>query len=141
MAITYDQFKIVVRDSVARKRLGLDLSDEDAQVLSQNEAQAIAYFETWHQYEAIVRADAAGRFHSPAIAGFIFSLCSLCFVYAPFWFPGLLGFVGICFSGFSLAPIRAENKRGHGLAVAGTVLGAIGIAVALVFAIIRPFGY
>lgn len=136
MAISYDQFKIVIQDAAARARLGISLSDVEADNLSTNEAQSIAYYETWNQPAAVQQASLEGKFYGQAIAGFVVSLAGFLVFYAS-WAPFGFGFIGLCLAGFSLTPIRVGKRRGRGLAIAGVVLGIVDIAFSILQSIIR----
>jgi hypothetical protein len=137
VTITYEQFKIVVQDPDARAAVGLHLTDGQALDLQDNEAQSIAYFATWRQ--VATQSAASGElhpFHGPAIAGFVIGVCAY-FVFPVIWLSFLLAFVGLCFSAFSLKPIRIGAKRGRAFAIAGLVLSIVAIALGVLNVIAR----
>lgn len=73
----------------------------------------------------------ASKTSGMAVAGFVLALVGLlpCFW---FWFqiPGLLGLI---FSIVGLKATSAQAKKGRGLAIAGTVVSSIAIAIAVLF--------
>jgi ABC-type cobalamin transport system permease subunit len=69
-----------------------------------------------------------------AIAGFVLSLIGL-FPGFWFWILQIPAYLGTIFSIVGLKATRARRKRGRGLAIAGLVIGLIGIVAAALFTI------
>lgn len=57
-----------------------------------------------------------------AVAGFVISLVSLLI---NFW--GIVGLLGTIFSAIALNEINKHNEKGKGMAIAGLIIGIIGI--------------
>lgn len=136
MAISFEQFKIVLADEEARQQLRLNLTSEQADVLQSNEARAIAFYETWLQSDdaaapLLQGPVAVAPFSGAAIIGFILSLLAVLSVgAAPSVASGGYGaaLISLIVSGVAITATRHGEKRGNGLAIAGVVLACLAIA-------------
>jgi hypothetical protein len=67
-----------------------------------------------------------------AIAGFVLSLVGL-FPGFWFWWLQIPGYLGTIFSIIGLKATKVARKRGRGFAIAGLVIGLVGVAAAGLF--------
>lgn len=78
------------------------------------------------KHNAVTDSPAAGTTNGLAISGFIIGLVSLFIAGIP------LGIVAIIFSAIALGQIPKKGQKGRGFAIAGLILGIIGIVGALI---------
>ncbi len=122
--LSYDQFKTVLPDASARQSLGIQLDDARARDLLANEAQAIAFYETW-----IREKPDTERWSGLAIAGFILSIVGVILTANP-------NSTGVATTTVVLALIFSHigavtKKRGVVLAVFGLAIGYLGLLVCI----------
>jgi hypothetical protein len=152
MAITFDQFKIVLADSEARAQLGLDLSSDEVQVLQSNEARAISFFETWHQTAGQPITASSSAVYVPvarlvplsgmAVTGFVFSLVAILAavsgtggISAGGFYAAIAGGISLLFAILSRPRIRIGETRGAGLATAAIIIASLAILSGVVSAV------
>lgn len=78
------------------------------------------------KHNSITDAPTAGTTNGLAISGFIIGLVSLFVAGIP------LGIVAVIFSAIALGQIQKKGQRGRGFAIAGLILGIVGIVGALI---------
>lgn len=139
MAITFEQFKIVIADEEARRELGLSLDSDQAAVLLGNEARAISFFQSWDQASFsgpssplpvhVVFTPWSGT----AIVGFVLSMVGT--VALTYRTATMVSIVGLIISATTITAIKDGSRRGTGLAIAGTVIGALTLLLVLLSAV------
>ncbi len=79
------------------------------------------------KHNSVTDSPTSGKTNGLAISGFIIGLLSLFIAGIP------LGIVAIIFSAISLGQIKKKGEKGRGFAIAGLILGIIGLVGAIVF--------
>jgi hypothetical protein len=143
MGTTLEQFRASLRNSIARAKLGLTMSGEEATWIADNEALSVAYYKRWLDSRLVPTIDAKDH-PAPVVplatpldsalvtrwyatpgrtSGFVCGLIGVIFVAGPFLaIP--LGIIGCVQSNkaLRLIPYGADGRR---LAVAGLTLSVI----------------
>jgi hypothetical protein len=134
VAITFEQFKIVIADEEARRELGLSLDSDQAAVLLGNEARAISFFQNWNQMSPSSPAPQPVHvvltpWSASAIVGFVLSIVGT--VALTYRTATMVSIVGLIISATTISAIKDGYRRGTGLAIAGTVIAALTLLLVL----------
>lgn len=68
-----------------------------------------------------------------AVAGFVLSICGIC--------NGITFIIGLILSAVGLNQTKKTGQDGRGLAIAGTIIGAVGTAFSILFTIIISIAF